>query len=153
MSYITPNEIDGKIQDKLLKTYNRFIGALRSVFHIHMMRGGTHTPKSYHYLGMAGDGHMGDFRGDRRPTDMDVQIIADNLQKLINKEDKTLFEQAIIAKLAGFNGIGMYPHWTPTGGLHCDIRPYSVAWIGIDKEEAQRKILKSKTNKIYIYLK
>ena len=107
--YISNSEIDGKIEPKLLIVLNRFIGALRSIFHVHYMTKGAHSKKSYHYLGMACDGHKGNSKEDRKPTDTDIIFLADNLQKLINKPDKTIFEQAILAKLSGFSGIGMYP--------------------------------------------
>ena len=172
--YIANSEIDGKISAKLLTVLNRFIGALRSVFHVHCMTKGVHSKKSYHYLGMACDGHKGKFKADRKPTDEDIIFLANNLQRLINKPDKTIFEQAIIAKLSGFNGIGMYPHWKPVGGLHTDLRPFTnaITWIGLnkkktmdlifdknelqelvsDKKQLQKLLDKFEGEQVYIYL-
>ena len=155
-NYISDNEKDGDISLKLLTIFNRFIGALRSYFHIHCFCKGKHSKSSYHYKDPceAGDGHIGKFVKSRKPTDQDIDVIALNLRKLINKEKKSIFEQAILAKLSGFSGIGMYPDWNPRSGLHLDIRDHnkSVIWIGLNKDKLQKKINETDGNQVYVYL-
>ena len=154
--YLTPAEIDGEIKPKLEKRLNTFIRALRSLFSIHCMMTGKHSKRSYHYKGLAADGHKGRFKLERRPTDEDINLMAINLQNLINKPKKTLFEQAVIARLCGFNGVGMYPHWYPKPGLHVDLRSPEEAcsWIGLNKDKLKKIIKESddKESQIYLYL-
>jgi hypothetical protein len=64
-----------------------------------------------------------------------------------------LFEQAIIARLVGFKGIGVYPDWKPKGGLHLDLRKKNLFWIGLNREKLLKKIKNSKKETIYFYLK
>lgn len=156
-NYISPGEIDGAVNPLLLKTVNRFIRALKAVFHIHCMTKGQHSKDSYHYKGLAVDGHAGKFDLLRKPTDIDIQIMAGNLQDLINKEQKTLFEQACLARIAGFAGIGMYVHWQPVGGLHLDLRDSrplrkTVFWIGLNKQRLQQEIDRTTGDQVYIYV-
>ena len=157
--YISAAELDGPIKPFLHKTLNRFIRALRSVFSVHCFMTGGHSKNSYHYKGLAADGHKGSFSPDRKPTDADIQIMASNLRDLLAKVDKTLFEQAVLARIAGFSGIGMYPDWKPTGGLHLDCRETNypitntIAWLGLNKAKLKQKIDESKSDQIYIYLR
>lgn len=154
LKYIAESEIDGDIQPKLLRRLDCFIAAIRSIFSIHHMASGTHADDSYHYKGMAADGHRIKDDFDRKPSDEDIQIMADNMTKLINKPNKTIFEQACIARLSGFSGIGIYPHWYPKPGLHLDIRPVEKTefWIGLNKDILKKEINKTEENQIYIYL-
>jgi hypothetical protein len=153
MSYITPQELDGAVQPKLLRVLNGFIRCIRSVFYVHFFVGGSHNPDSYHYRGEAADGHIGRFVESRKPNDADIQIMAGNMRKLVDKENKTLFEQAIVARLRGMQGVGMYPHWKPAGGLHLDVRKYNISWVGLDRDKLQHELERQKTNQIYVYLR
>lgn len=156
MRYITKAEIDGNISRKLLRRMDCFIAAIRSIFSIHHMASGSHTVKSYHYKDPceAADGHTVKEDFSRKPTDEDIEIMAGNLTKLVNKPNKTLFEQAVIARLCGFHGIGMYPNWKPKPGLHLDIRPVENAtfWLGFNKAKLQKLIDESDEEQIYFYL-
>ena len=151
-NYISPREIDGPVKRKLIETLNRFIRCLRSVYNIHNMMTGSHSYKSYHYKGEAADGHKGKFDEDRRPSIPDENILIENLMKIVDKKDKSLFEQAIIARLVGFGGVGMYPNWIPNSGLHTDLREEHLAWIGLNKEKLQETIKKTKESQVYVYL-
>lgn len=153
MGYITDSEIDGKVSPHLIDVFNLFIRALRSVFYIHCFTKGKHSANSYHYKGLAGDGHKGEFRKERETTFADEYVIMDNLRELLRKEKKTIFEQAILARLVGFKGIGIYPNWKPKAGLHLDLRENNLFWIGLNKEKLLKKIKNSKKETIYIYLK
>ena len=153
MSYIQPNEIDGAVEPKLMRIMNGFIRCLRSVFYIHFFVGGSHNMNSYHYKGMAADGHIGRFVESRKPNDADIQIMASNMRKLVDKENKTIFEQAIIARLRGVSGVGMYPHWHPRSGLHVDVRKQELAWVGLNRDELDQELKRQKTKQIYIYLR
>lgn len=50
-------------------------------------------------------------------------------------EGVTLERAYQVAKEVGFSGIGAYPHWQPTQGLHLDVRPsalgYVATWAGL----------------------
>jgi len=151
--YITDSEIDGKVSPRLIDDFNLFIRALRSVFYIHCFTKGKHSANSYHYKGLAGDGHKGEFRKERETTFADEYVIMDNLRKLLRKEKKTIFEQAILARLVGFKGIGIYPNWKPKAGLHLDLRENNLFWIGLNKEKLLKKIKNSKKKTVYIYLR
>ncbi len=49
-----------------------------------------------------------------------------------------------VAKDIGFTGIGAYPHWQPTQGMHLDVRPAPLAlWSGI--LEGGKQVYKSIT--------
>jgi len=152
MDYISENEIDGDVKPILIKAYNRFIRVLRSVFNIHCFTKGAHSKKSMHYKGLAGDGHKGNYAESRRPTIEDENILIENLMKIIHKKDKSIFEQAVLAKLSGFEGIGIYPDWYPKAGLHCDMRDNSLAWVGLNAEKLRKKLEKTKDSQIYVYL-
>jgi hypothetical protein len=150
--YISDNEIDGNVKDKLLKLINGFIRCLRSIFYIHYFVKGEHSEDSYHLEGKAADGHKGEFRDDRQPNMIDVQIMASNLRKIIDKKDKSLFEQAIIARLRGLSGIGIYPHWKPIGGLHLDIRDEPLCWLGLSKDKVKKELEDQEGKQVYFYL-
>lgn len=156
VNYIGKNEIDGEVSPVLINMLNRFIRGLRSVFKIYYFTKGTHSKKSMHSTkpGKAADGQKGKFDEKRKPTSEDIQFMATELNKIVNKPDKTLFEEAVIAKLAGATGIGMYPDWTPAPGLHLDIRDKDKAltWIGLNKEKAQEKIDETSGSQVYFYL-
>ena len=113
---------------------------------------GSHSKKSYHYKGLAADGYIGQYDDERRPTIPDENFLIENLMEIVNKENKSLFEQAIIARLVGFGGVGMYPNWTPRSGLHTDLRAQKLAWIGLNKKKLQKMINESKDSQIYVYL-
>jgi len=152
-SYISKAEIDGPVKPKLIETLNRFIRCLRSTFSIHCMMKGGHSPHSYHFKGTAADGHKGKFAAGRRPSRADEVLLLENLMKIINSENKSIFEQAILSRLSGFNGVGIYPNWTPQSGLHQDLRPNPLAWIGLNREALQKEIDKTKEgHQVYIYL-
>ena len=152
MSYITPNELDGEVNTKLLKILNGVVRCLRSVFHFHCFVKGNHAPNGYHPKGEATDGHKGSFRAERKPNDYDIQIIAGNLRKLIDKPDKTIFEQAVIAYLRGICGVGIYPHWKPRPGLHMDIRENKLVWLGLSRKQVMKELEKQEGSQIYFYL-
>jgi hypothetical protein len=152
MSYIIQREIDGDVETKLLKVLNGVIRCFRSVFHIHFMVGGSHNPNSYHYKGMAADGHKGRYVASRRANDADIQIMATNLKRLLDKPNKSVFEQAIIARLRGMQGVGMYPHWKPAAGLHLDVREKPLAWVGLSRDEILKKLKKTNGKQVYFYL-
>ncbi len=152
-NYISNREIDGPVKDKLIETLNRFIRVLRSTFSIHCMMTGGHSPKSYHFKGTAADGHKGRFAADRRPSRADEVLLLENLMKIIHSKDKSIFEQAILSRLSGFTGIGIYPNWTPAPGLHQDLRPKPLTWIGLNREKLQKELDKTKEGEqVYIYL-
>jgi hypothetical protein len=138
-NYITQNEIDGNVKPELLEVTNRYIRFLRSVLNITSMAGGVHSKNSYHYKGIAEDDQKGKFKEDREPTEEDIQFAFLRMIDLFNKPNKNLLEQAICKYLAGFNGIGIYPHWYPVSGSHGDLRPEhkAVAWIGQNVEKVQ----------------
>ena len=64
-----------------------------------------------------------------------------------------------MARLSGFNGIGMYLNWKPVPGLHLDKRPpeKSIAWIALRADKLEEAIKKAKENgndnpQVYFYL-
>ena len=151
-NYISTREIDGPVKRKLIETLNFFIRCLRSQYFIHYMMTGSHSEKSYHYKGEAADGHIGKSDKNRRPNIPDENILIENLMRMVNKKEKSLFEQAIIAWLCGFGGVGMYPYWNPRSGLHTDLRKEDLAWIGLNKKKLKKAIKKAKGKQVYIYL-
>jgi len=91
-----------------------------------------HSPRSYHYKGMAADIHI----------------------KNMNVLDQFLFAE----KIDEFNGIGIYPDWH-NPGLHVDIRPHAKRfekdsrWMGINVDGKQIYIsLTSENIKKFIFL-
>jgi hypothetical protein len=152
MNYVTESEIDGDVKPKTISTTNRFIRCIRSIFRINLFTKGKHAPKSYHYVGMALDGQIGKFDSSRQPTAFDEAKLLCELMKIISKPEKSIFEQAIVARLSGFAGVGIYPDWNPKAGLHLDIRETPIAWIGLNKEKLQELIDKTSTEQVYIYL-
>lgn len=42
-----------------------------------------------------------------------------------------------LAEHVGFRGIGLYPHWRPSAGLHLDNRPTLTMWGAIRKNDEQ----------------
>lgn len=161
LRYILPKEIDGSVSNKMLRALDRFISTIGRVFQIHSMTKGSHSKNSAHYRGLAADGSAGEWRPDRVPSDTDKAIIQENLQRLMAKRDKDLFEQAIIAKLAGFERIGMYPNWSKPG-LHLDVATTAdgyqspLAWVGVNVHNAENAIRKAQeagATQVYFYIK
>ena len=160
VKYISESEIDGEVSNKLLKTASRFIGLIGSYFNINCMASGTHGKTSAHYDKPCNalDGYSGKHVDGRNPTKDDMEVVSENLSKLIAKDDKTVYEESILAYLAGFTGIGIYPDWRPKESLHLDVgaslpvRPRPKVWIGKNKEKMQKLIDKTKGSQIYIYL-
>jgi len=153
-NYITDSEIDGEVSEILLSKLNSFIRSIRSKFSIHCFTKGGHSENSQHYLGRAADGHLIEFDKERSPNFFDVKTMDEELKKLLNKEDKTIFEQAVIARLHGFTGVGMYPDWKPAPGLHLDIRKENpIVWVGLNKKKLQKKIDSTSGSQVYVYLK
>lgn len=156
--FISKNEIDGKVSDILLKTASRFIGLLGSVFNINYMMKGRHGKRSAHGEGLALDGNAGGHVEGREPTEEDMLAVFTNLQELLQKKNKTLFEQAVIARLSGFTGIGIYPHWKKPG-LHLDVsgnetfRPRPKAWFGLSRDVLEKKLKETKSSQIYVFMK
>ena len=155
-NYISDIEIDGDVSETLLRKLNGFIRSIRSVFSIHCFTKGVHGKHSQHYKkpGLAVDGHLVKFDINRTPNFFDIKTIDEELRKLIDKQDKTVFEQAIIARLCGFTGIGIYLNWTPAPGLHLDIRKDKpIVWVGLNKKKLQKKINETDGSQVYVYLK
>lgn len=153
MSFISSKEIDGDVKPLLIETFDRFIRILRSVFFVHCFTKGKHSKRSYHYKGLAGDGHKGAFKPDRIPNAYDEFVLIDNLTNLIYKENKSIFEQAILARLSGFKGVGIYPNWKPSSGLHLDLRDDELAWIAFNVDYLRKLLENVKSDQVYIYLK
>ena len=155
--YIKEHEIDGDVKPFFLKIIDRFISCIGSVVKIHNFTQGTHSKNSAHYQGLAGD--MSKVRLDimRVPSDSDIAFMTDKFKELVMKPDKDLFEQAIIAKLCGAEGIGIYPYWGKPG-LHLDAersnrRP--LAWIGVDVRTCESRLEDAKEknqSNVYFYL-
>ncbi len=157
MRYISKNEIDGDVKPLLLRVASRFIGLLGSVFNINYMMKGRHGKRSAHGEGLALDGNAGGHVTGRKPTNDDLGVAMDNLIKLVHKKNKTLFEQAVIARLAGFTGIGLYPHWSKPG-LHLDVsenetfRPRPNVWIGLSRRQLELSLSETDSSQIYVYM-
>jgi hypothetical protein len=47
-------------------------------------------------------------------------------------------EAVKLARLAGFGGIGVYPHWLPSPGLHLDVRDQEARWGAIKDGECRQ---------------
>jgi hypothetical protein len=154
-NYITQSEVDGAVKDELLQKCNKFIASIGAKFKIHCMTKGVHSKDSAHYKGEALDGSVVKLAPDRMPDDIQCSELHHALDELILKPNKSLFEQACIALLCRFSGIGMYPHWS-LRGLHLDIsndktkRP--LQWIGLNKKKVQKLIDNEESDQIYIYL-
>jgi len=123
------------------------------------MMTGRHSKKSYHYKGLAVDGQVGAFKKDRVSTIDDRNVLMHNLIELLHKEDKSIYEQSIIARLSGFRGVGIYPHHKRNGrlypSLHGDCRKVNLAWVGLSVKEVEKQIEEAKKKnetQIYIYL-
>ena len=53
--------------------------------------------------------------------------------------DVSLDYAAKIAKDVGFSGIGVYPHWRPSHGLHLDLRADSLSWRGFIAQSGKQE--------------
>ena len=153
-SYITEKEIDGEISTTLFYKVNFFIRVIGYVFKIHCFTKGIHSKNSVHPEGLACDGSAIKPDTNRFADEIDISNIHNKLNELLLKKDKSLFEQALLAYLCDFSGIGMYPDWG-LKGLHLDIsekndRP--LQWIGLNKHKTQKLIDKTDGEQIYIYL-
>jgi hypothetical protein len=153
-NYITEKEMDGEISTSLLYKLNFFIRTIGYIFRIHCFTKGIHSKNSVHPEGLACDGSAVRPATDRFPDELDTRNLHNRLDELLIKRDKSLFEQAVLAYLCDFSGIGMYPHWA-LKGLHLDIsekdnRP--LQWIGLNKSKVQKEIEKTEGSQIYIYL-
>lgn len=91
-----------------------------------------HSPKSYHYRGLAVDFH---FVGH---TDYEQQL-------------------AWIESIDDFGGIGFYPDWRPHGGWHADLRPKQdkegnrLYWVGRMVTITEPKTKKLVRKQVYSY--
>ena len=151
-NYISESEIDGNVKQRFIVVLGRFIRLLRSVYNIHCFFKGVHAKHSQHYKGLAADGHIGKFQEDREPTADDLFVINSNLTRLINKKNKSLFEQALLFYLSNPypKGIGLYPHWKHPG-LHTDIRDNNCFWIALDRKRIIKELKEQKGNQVYFY--
>lgn len=140
-NYISKSEIgDQKPKQRLINAYNRFIRFLESIYNIYFFTNGTHSKKSYHYLGLAGDGQKGIWKSNRKATVEELIFANERILQLFDKKEKSQFEIAMCGYLAGFNGIGLYPHWKPKQGEHLDLREKHLFWIGLSIDEVRRQL-------------
>lgn len=57
-----------------------------------------------------------------------IDVLPEGLTKENAKDYITLAQEC------GFKGVGIYPHWDPSPGMHLDVRDDSfTTWAGIDK--------------------
>lgn len=157
LRYIKDYEIDGDVKPFFLKIVDRFISCIGSVVKIHNFTSGKHSTASAHYKGVAGDMSQIKLDSARVPSDADIAYMTDKFRELIMKPDKDLFEQAIIARLCGAEGIGIYPYWAKSG-LHLDAEKSNrrpLAWVGVDVRSCEGKLEDAKEKNqenVYFYL-
>jgi len=97
--------------DKMITLLKQDYGTKNGAFIVHDINQGKHSERSYHYKGMAIDGHF------------------------INISPYIVY---VYASKAGFRGIGYYPDWRHAG-WHFDIRQSDSisTWIGYSKDGVQ----------------
>lgn len=96
-----------RISPGLVRTLDQYRDFIDTKIIITCGTQGAHTEGSQHYLGTA------------------VDVVFPDISK------KDLFDLFIAALRFPFNGVGMYPHWKPYGGLHLDVRsaPSKALWL------------------------
>lgn len=129
IKYFSPNENWGninKISIELLDKLEKMREYAKVPFIIHCAYAiNGHADKSYHYLGMAVDGH---FKG------------------------MSVISQFLIADRF-FNGIGMYglDVWN-NPGIHVDIRPYTARWCNTTMEGKKEYLPITEDYLMYLYI-
>lgn len=152
LRYIKDYEIDGDVDQSFLKIVDRFISCIGSVVKILCFTDGNHSKDSAHYEGLAADVKKIRLDPMRIPSDGDIAFMTDRFKELILKPNKSLFEQAIIAKFSGADGVGIYP-W----GLHIDKKKTDrpLEWFGVDIATCESKLKDAKEKNhenVYFYL-
>lgn len=104
-----------KIDFQLVKTLDSFRDYIGTPIQITCGTQGKHVENSMHYLGKA------------------VDIVFPSSDKDL------LFDFFMCAVRFPFGGIGLYPDWKPSGGLHLDVRsaPFKALWVGQKTDAGQ----------------
>jgi len=138
--YFSPYESWGNVEELsgiLLIGLKLIRHEINIPFIIHCGTQGNHAKNSYHYRGLAVDGHF--------QTELPIWIQYDILENTLDN-----------LQLKNYTGIGVYPFWN-NPGFHIDFRGYMARWGRIDYnngtyvytsvenclEEAKRKSLKN----------